>query len=442
MRSVASLRSVLLLAGLIAAIAAPPAVAIDEPPPPRTAGATAVPSGSTAPGAPGLLESALDGVPPDDPRMEAYSHGGYALRLVDFLWGVALLSVIVFTGLGGYLQALVERVTRRPNLKVALYTGLFTVIAFVGGFPLSVYRGYVREKAFGFANQSFPAWLGDQGKELAVGVVLQALFFTVLYLAIRRLGRRWWIAGAGLAIAFLVLVLAVAPVFIAPLFNTFEPLKDAALRGDILAMAHAQGIPADEVYQVDASRQSEHNNAYVAGLLGTQRIVLYDTILRNFSPREVKVVMGHEMGHYVMNHIWKFVAFLSIVIAIGFFLVDRVSRRILERRPALGITALPEPASLPLLILVLNVYLFLSGPAIATFSRTMEHDADVFGIEATRDPVAAASAFLKFGRLDLGEYHVHPWIEALLFDHPSLGSRIRFAQDYARRHGTAAADPL
>jgi len=390
-----------------------------------------------------VIENALDGVPPDEPRMEAYSHGGYVLRLVDFLWGIALLSVIVFSGLGGYLQHLVERVTRRPNLKVALYAALFTVIAFVGGFPLAVYSGYVREKAYGFANQSFPAWLGDQGKEMAVCVVLQALFFTVLYLAIRRLGRRWWIAGASLAIAFLVLVLAVAPVFIAPLFNTFEPLKDAALRGDILAMAHAQGIPADEVYQVDASRQSEHNNAYVAGLLGTQRIVLYDTILRNFSPREVKVVMGHEMGHYVLNHIWKFVAFLSIIVAIGFFLVDRASRRILERRPALGIAALSEPASLPLVILVLNVYLFLSGPAIATLSRTMEHDADVFGIEATRDPAAAASAFLKFGRLDLGEYDVHPWIEALLFDHPSLGSRIRFAQDYARRHGTAAAaDPL
>jgi STE24 endopeptidase len=427
MRHVASLWPALILAVLAAAAAAPPAVAADEPP-----------------AAPELVENALDGVPPDEARMESYSHGRYVLRLVDFLWGVALLSVIVFSGFSGYLQRVVEKATLRPNLKVALYVVLFTLISFAGTFPLSVYRGYVREKAYGFANQTFPAWLGDQGKELALGVVIQALFFTVLYLAIRRLGRRWWVAGAALAIAFLVLLLAVGPVFIAPLFNKFEPLKDAALRGDILAMAHAQGIPADEVYQVDASRQSEHNNAYVAGLLGTQRIVLYDTLLRKFSPREIKVVMGHEMGHYVLNHIWKFVAFLSIVILVGFVLVDRLSRRILVRRPALGIAALSEPASLPLLLLVLSIYMFVTGPAAATFSRTMEHQADIFGIEATRDPVAAASAFIKFGRLDLGEYHVHPWIEALLFDHPSLGSRIRFAQDYARRHGTAAAeaDPM
>src|SRR5207245_2202748 len=168
-----------------------------------------------------------------------------------------------------------------------------------------------------------------------------------------------------------------APVFIAPLFNTFEPLKDAQLRSEILAIAKREGIPANEVYQVDASRQSSHHNAYVAGLLGTQRIVLYDTVLKSFAPREIKTIMGHEMGHYVLHHIWKTVAFLAVLLLPVFYIVDRVSRRLIERRPDLGIAAISDPSSLPLIALVSIVLLFLAGPAIATFSRMQERQADL-----------------------------------------------------------------
>ena len=195
-----------------------------------------------------------------------------------------------------------------------------------------------------------------------------------------------------------------------------------------------------EVYQVDASRQSGHNNAYVAGILGTQRIVLFDTLLRRFTPREIRSVMGHEMGHYVLNHVWKTVAFLVPLIVAALFLADRVSRRVIERRPELGIGALSEPSSLPLLSLVLSLFVFVVHPAIATFSRAQEHQADLFGLEVTGDPEAAASAFLKFGRLDLDEYHVDPWIETLLYSHPSLASRIRTARDYARGHPAAGRE--
>ncbi len=386
-------------------------------------------------GAPALVDNPLGEVPPDDPKMESYSHGNYLLYLVDSLWSAGLLAIFVFSGFGATLQDWAEKAGRSPNLKVAIYAILFTLVSFLGGFPLAVYASFLREKKYGFAHQTFAAWLGDRGKGLLVAMILQAVFFVILYAAIRRLGRRWWLAGSALAVLFAVVLVAIAPVLIAPLFNTFEPLKDAQLRGDILDLARREGIPADEVYQVDASRQSGHNNAYVAGILGTQRIVLYDTLQKQFTPREIKTVMGHEMGHYVLNHVWKTVAFLAILIVVGFFLVDRVSRRIIERRPELRIAALSEPSSLPLISLVLSVFLFVIGPVIATFSRAQEHQADLFGLAVTHDPVAAASAFLKFGRLDLDEYHVDPWIETLLYSHPSLAHRVRTAQDYARRHG-------
>jgi STE24 endopeptidase len=371
--------------------------------------------------------------------MEAYSHGGYALTVARALWDIALLAAIVLSGLGVRLQRLAERVTRRTNLRVAAYAALCAVLLFLGGLPLSIYGGFVREKAYGFANQTFLAWLGDRGTGLAVEVVLQALFVTLSYVAIRRLGRRWWVAGSALGIASVILVLAVWPVFIAPLYNDFTPLRDEALREEILALARAGRIPAGEVYQVDASRQSEHANAYVAGLLGTQRIVLYDTLLERFAPREIRFVMGHEMGHYVLRHVWAFVAVLAVLVVAGCVLVDRVSRRVIARHPRLGIVSLAAPASLPLMLLVLNVYLFAATPLVATFSRGLEADADRFGLEVTGDPEAAASAFLKFGRHDLGEYTVHPWIEALILTHPSLARRIRAAQEHAGAGARPAA---
>ncbi len=386
-------------------------------------------------GSPALIDHPLGEVPPDEPKMESYSHGNYALVLAESLWNTGLLALIVFSGFGSTLLRWAGRWSRSPNIKVGIYAVLFGLVMFMGGFPLNAYASYVREKKYGFANQTLPAWLLDRGKGLLVAVVLQAIFLTILYAAIRRLGRRWWVAGSILTVLFAVLMIAIAPVFIAPLFNRFEPLQDESLRADILEMARREGISAHEVYQVDASRQSGHTNAYVAGILGTQRIVLYDTLLTRFAPREIKAVMGHEMGHYVLNHVWKTVAFLVPWIVAGFFLVDRVSRRVIERRPALGIPDLSEPSSLPLLCLVLSMFLFFAGPAIATFSRVQERQADLFGLEVTRDPAAAASVFLKFGRLDLDEYHVHPVVETLLYSHPSLAHRIRDAQDYARRNG-------
>ncbi|HXH28284.1 MAG TPA: M48 family metallopeptidase, partial [Candidatus Polarisedimenticolia bacterium] len=384
-------------------------------------------------GPPRLVEHALDGVPPDTPRMEEYSHGGYLLVGISTVWSLLLLAIIVWAGLGAALQRWVRRLTRRPNVETALYAALFTVLVFVADLPIALY-GHAREKRFGFATQTLGAWLGDEGKRLVVGMIFQALFFTLVYAVIRRLGRRWWIAGAAIGVLFLVLVLAIYPVFIAPLFNTFRPLPESPLKSSILALAHAHGIPAHEVYEMDASRQSRHNNAYVAGLLGTQRIVLYDTILKGFAPREILFVMGHEMGHYVLHHVWKTVGVLSLMLIAGFFIADRLTRRIIARRPGLGIGSLAEPASLPLLLLVLNLFVVVCNPALAAYSRYQEHAADRFGLEVTGDPEAAASSFIKFGRQDLGEYTVNPWIERLLYTHPSLGRRIRYAQHYAQAH--------
>jgi STE24 endopeptidase len=385
--------------------------------------------------APALVPEPLGPIPPDDPRAVAYSHGGYAIALALMLWSVTVLVVLVRGRAGPLLQAIAERATRRVNLQVALCAGAFAVITFLAALPLRAWWGFARERAYGFGTQTFASWLGDQGKRLVLDALLQALIVTALYAILRRLGHRGWIAGSAFAILALVVLQAVYPVFITPLFNRFEPLKDPALRADILALARAQGIPADEVYQMDASRRTAHTNAYVAGMLGTQRIVLYDTLLQRYAPREILCTMGHEMGHYVLHHIAKFTIFLSVLIAGAFLLVDRLARRLIAARPGLGVRRLEEPASLPLLALLLSVAALIALPVINAASRRQESQADLFELSVVNDPAASASSFRKFGTFDLEEYRVNPWIETLLFTHPSPEHRIETARDYAREHG-------
>lgn len=418
-------RALLLLFLALAAIGA--AVA-GEPPAP-------------AGGAPALVEDPLGALPVDTPQHEAYAHGHYWLFLVWNLFTFAALWGMLQSRFASRVRRFGERLTRRPNLLVMWCVAIFSIVMQLLSLPLAIGTGFLRERRYGFMNQDFGAWMGDRGKHFLVTLCVRLLLVMLLYVLIRRLGRGWWVPGAAVTIVLTIVGVAVTPVFVDPLFNTFTPLEDRDLRRDILELAHSRGIPAEEVYQMDASRQSEHNNAYVTGLLGTQRIVLYDTLLKRFAPREIRAIMGHEMGHYVLRHVWKTVAFLVPLILIGFLFVDRMARRLIDAHPRWDIRRLEDPAALPVVVLLALLYTLLTGPAIAAYSRHHESAADRFGLELTRDPEAAASTFAKFGRYDLSEYEVHPLIETLLFSHPSVNNRIRKAQAWARAHPGVTGNP-
>lgn len=385
-------------------------------------------------GTPALVDHPLGPLPQDTPEHEAYAHGHYWLILVWNLFILAVLWAMLQSRFASRVRRFAEGITRRPNVMVMWCVAIFSVVLQIVSLPLAIGTGFLREKRYGFMNQDFGAWMGDRGKQFLVTLCVRLLLVTILYLLMRRFGRGWWVPGAALTIALAIVGIAVTPVFVDPLFNTFTPLQDADLRREILDLAHAQGIPAHEVYQMDASRQSEHNNAYVTGLLGTQRIVLYDTLLERFAPREIRSIMGHEMGHYVLNHIWRTVAFLVPLIFVSFLFVDRLARRLIDAHPRWDIRRLEDPASLPVVALLALIVTLATGPAVAAYSRRQESAADRFALEVTRDPEAAASTFVKFGRYDLSEYDAHPLIEALLFSHPSVNNRIRQAQAWARAH--------
>jgi len=247
-----------------------------------------------------------------------------------------------------------------------------------------------------------------------------------VYAVFRRASRTWWVWGAGVSMVFLVIAVAIAPVFIEPLFNKYTPLKDESIRGPILRLARANGIPATDVFVVDASKQSNRVSANVAGFLGTERIALNDNLLKRCSHEEIEAVMGHEMGHYVLNHVYKGILEFGVVIVLGFAFLRWSFERVSARWGARwGIKGIADVAALPLLALLFSVFFFVMTPVTNTLIRTQEVEADIYGLNAARYPDAEAEVDLK-----LGEYRKMkpgPIEEFIFFDHPSGYNRILMA---------------
>jgi len=381
----------------------------------------------------------LASVPPEKKaRSDAYFEGGYWLQLWGFLYGAAILYALLASGWSAAMRDRAERLTRRRPVQTLIYWFQFNVVLALATFPWTVYTDFFREHQYGFATQTFWPWLWDQTKGFGLALVLGGLALMVLYGVLRRVGRSWWLWATGVVVAFNVLVAAIAPVFIVPLFNTYTRLTDARIRDPILRMAHANGIASDDVYVVDQSRQTTRVSANVSGLLGTQRISLNDNLLRRCSLEEIEAVLGHEMGHYVLNHLAKNLVETSIVVAIGFALVGVGFERMRQRRGDWRISAVGDVAGLPLIALLFSIYAFAATPINNTIVRETEYEADMFGLNAARQPDGFANAALK-----LGEYRKlapGPIEEFIFFDHPSGRTRIFSAMRW--KAGTPSASDL
>lgn len=373
-------------------------------------------------------------VPAEDRvRTDAYFEGGYWLLLWNFLVAAAIYVLLLEGGWSARMRDTAERITRRRAAHDMIYWSELAIAAAVLSLPLTVYQGFFREHRYGLATQTFGAWMGDQLKGLVLTVIFGGLFVAVLYAVLRRAPRTWWIWGSGVTLAFLMLGALIAPVYIAPLFNTYTTLDDAAVAEPILSLARANGIPASEVYVMDASRQTTRVSANVSGFLGTERITLNDNLLERASLPEIEAVMGHEMGHYVLHHVYKMLLFFGVLVVVAFALLYRISRWALARRGARwGVRGVDDVAALPLLALIVLVVFFVLTPVTNGFIRVQEVESDVFGLNAARQPDGMALVSLK-----LGEYRkLEPGAleEILFFDHPSGRSRIHASMRWKAEH--------
>jgi STE24 endopeptidase len=385
------------------------------------------------------VETYLAKMPPAErARSNAYFEGGYWLQLWDFLSTVVVMWLLLHFRLSASMRDFAERITRFRPLQTAIYWVQFIVVLTVATFPLGIYEGYIREHKYGLSNQTFAQWMRDQVVMLGVGIVLGAIFVVPLFGLVRRLGKNWWVWGAVASVVFIAFFALIAPVYIAPLFNKYTKLETASIKDPILSMARANGIPATDVYEFDASRQSNRVSANVSGFAGTLRISLNDNLLKRCTLPEIATTMGHEMGHYVLNHIYKGLVMNGVVIAIGFaFLSWGVNFALLRWREPWGLRDIGDIAVFPLAVLVLSLYFFVTTPINNTITRTMEFEADMYGLNAAREPDAEANVDLLLGeyrKMDPG-----PIEECVFFDHPSGRTRITAAMRWKAEHPEAAS---
>ena len=356
-------------------------------------------------------------------KSDSYAEGGYWLLLWNLLYGLLVAWLLLSRRISARMRDFAERRTPQRNLQTLIYVLAYVPLMALLTLPIAFYEGFYREHQYGLSNLSFMSWLGEAGIGLGVDMVVTGIAVTGLYAILRRVPQTWWawgtIAGAG----FIMLLIMVGPVFIAPLFNTYKPLPESPIRSEILSLARANGIPAENVYYFDASKQTKRVSANVSGMFGTTRISLNDNLLNRTSPAEIRAVMAHEMGHYVLNHNIKHTVSFSLVLLGGLLFLkfswDWAAARFGGR---FGVRGIADPAGFPLLAALFSVYIFLATPVYKTIIRSAEIEADLFGLNAAREPDGFAEAIFKlaeYRKLEPGAVE-----EFIFFDHPSGYKRI------------------
>jgi len=377
-------------------------------------------------------------------RSDSYFEGGYWLQLWGLLYGFGVAAVLLWGGISRRMRDLARRLSRSPWLQTVIYVALWLLAGFMLGLPWAVYSDFVREHQYGLATQDFGGWFGDQLKGLLVVVVVMPWVIAVLYAAVRRSGARWWLWASGIAFVFTVFQMTFAPVFVEPLFNDYKPLRAGEAREAILSLARANQIPTDHVVEFDASRQTTRISANVAGFASTTRVALNDNLLDKTSLPEIKAVLGHEMGHYVLNHGFRGAVYFSLVFTFGFWFVHRVFDVALARWGAgLALEGRADPAALPLAVAIFSLFAFLTAPVQNTITRQIEAEADAFGLNAAREPHGFAMSAMR-----LSAYRkIRPGAleEILFYDHPSGYDRVHASMVWLKENQGSAvsnAEPL
>jgi STE24 endopeptidase len=380
----------------------------------------------------------LDTLSPEQRSLsDDYFEGGYWIQLCQLLYGLGIVAALLFSGFSVRMRDLAERISKRPLINVAIYGVFFLIASFVLGLPLSIYTDFIREHQYGLSNLSLPGWFGEQLIGLALTVVFGSVVISLLYAGIRRAGVRWWIWATGGAFLFSMFLTMIQPVFVAPLFNDYKPLPDGPTRDALLSLARANEIPTQHLEWFDASKQTTRISANVSGMFGVTRISLNDNLLNKTSLPEIKAVLGHEMGHYVLNHVFKLTVYLSLLYGIAFAAVHVGLERALARWSArLGLRGRADPAALPLLAGIFSIVWFLLMPLTNTVVRTTEAEADAFGLNAAREPQGFAMSAMR-----LSTYRkLSPEVleEFLFYDHPSGYDRVRRSMIWLKENTPAA----
>jgi len=376
--------------------------------------------------------------PEETARAVSYTQGGHWLLLWGAVVSLLVSWIIIRLGVLSAIRDKLERRRRRPKL-VSLLVGLvYLTLSSLLTLPWSIYESWWREKQYGLTSQPLAGWLGEAALSGLISVVIGAVLLVGLYFLIRHARRWWWVWGAGLSAVVVIVMLLVSPLVIEPLFNTYTPAPNGAVRDAVVELAHKTGTPDDKIYIYDGSRQSDRYTANVSGLFGSARVAMSDVMFaKGADIAEVRGVVGHEMGHYVHMHSLWMAGILILLAGIVFFAIDRLFPLARRWLGAGRVGEVSDPAGLPVLAAVAAVIGLLLTPVMATMTRTIEADADRFSLEQANEPDGLAKALIK-----TAEYRApspSAVEEFLFYDHPSVESRVRRAMEWKAAHPPGSA---
>jgi Zn-dependent protease with chaperone function len=379
-------------------------------------------------------------LPPDKlQRAIEYAHAGYWLHFESVIYSMIVIAVIIASGLSARFRDWAEAASKRRFVQALIFVPLLVITNDLLYLPAHLYGQHLELK-FDQSIQGWLSWFWDWTKSELITMVCGALLAYLLYAVIRRSPRRWWLYFWLATLPLIVAVMYLEPMIIEPMFYRFEPLASAhpALVGQLEKLVARGGlsIPPDRMFEMKASEKLNSLNAYVSGFGASKRVVVWDTTIQKLTTPETLFVFGHEMGHYVLGHIRNSLIWLSLLM-LGLLFVGSHAVRWTIRRwgSRCGIRDVSDWASLPVLLLVIAVFSFLTEPLVNSYSRWQEHQADIYGLEVTHGIVpdssdAAAQSFQVMGEIGLDEPNPNHFIEFWLYSHPSTSDRLAFALAY------------
>jgi STE24 endopeptidase len=348
--------------------------------------------------------------------------------VASLAWSTVLLAGLVVSGWHARLRDVAELVL--PRSPVPVYVALLLILHEIVGFPLAAYSSVVLERRYGLSTEPVRVWVLDQVKSMGIALALGAGAASLIYAFIRRWPEQWWLPAGVAFAAFVVALTNVAPVLVLPLFYRVKPLEREDLRARLLALADRAGARVLGAYEWGLGAKTRKANAALAGLGGTRRILVSDTMLADYTEEEIEVVLAHELAHHVHGDIWKGIAFEVVLIVSGFYLA---ARALSSLSAAAGLRGVADIAGLPVLLLAAGVVSVLMSPVANAMSRAFERRADRFALGLTKNPSAFISAMRRLAQQNLAEEEPSRIVRWLFYSHPPMRERIAVAEVFASR---------
>jgi STE24 endopeptidase len=363
------------------------------------------------------------------------------IQICEFLLGILFILVLLFLGFSARIRDFSLNYTSSPWILVMLYLFIIGVIYEVLSFPLDFHEGFVLEHKFNLSNQKLGGWLKDHLKGIGVSFVIGLIVVEILYFLLRNFPLSWWFIAAVVFILLLILFSKFFPLIILPLFFKFTPLEDEELERRLLELAFraksstkggsASGGKVVGVFKWGLEEKTKKGNAALSGWGKTKRIILSDTLLKNYTPDEIETILGHELGHFRKRHIWKGLSLNGILSFLGWYCVYKILNSSLGYFNLKGID---DIAGFPLIALVFSILSLVFLPGANLYSRFLEREADIFSLELTQKPDAFISSMEKLTVQNLAEYQPNKIIEFIFHSHPSMAKRIKLAEEFKKEH--------